>query len=158
MVGGTILVLPLLGIQTGYITTIIVSFVVGYISYYTALIYIVHLGKEKDIRQALLVHFSFDEKYLKIFSFCLWLGFLPFFWEYFRLICLQIQGLTGSTSSWISFGVFVGLTLLIIFVRIFHVGEETIAVGIITTLIYFIFLVWVQLTAPSGPKTVEPFG
>ena len=45
MIGGTILVLPLLGLKTGYITTIIVNLLVGYTSYYTANLYVVHLGK-----------------------------------------------------------------------------------------------------------------
>jgi hypothetical protein len=43
-------VLPLLGIKAGYVTTIIVSFIIGFISYYTASLYVIHLGKEKDIR------------------------------------------------------------------------------------------------------------
>ena len=87
-----------MGIQTGYITTIIVSFAVGYVSYYTANIYVLHLGKEKDIREAVSVHFNYDQKYVKLFSFFMWVGFVPFFLEYFRLMCLQIQGLAGSTT------------------------------------------------------------
>ena len=154
MVGGTILVLPLMGIQTGYITTILVCLVVGYISYYTSKIYVVHLGKEEDIREAVLIHFGGDGKYGKLFSFLMWIGFVPTLWEYFRLMCLQIQGLSGVDSGWLSFGVFVGLTVLIIVIRIYHIGEETIALGIVTTLVYFVFIAWAQITAPAGPKTV----
>ena len=98
MIGGTILVLPLLGLKTGFITTFIVSSLVGYISYYTANFYAVHLGKEKDIREAVLVHFNFQLKYVKLFSLLMWIGFVPFFLEYFRLMCLQVQGLLGIQS------------------------------------------------------------
>lgn len=150
--------LPLIGIKTGYITTIIVSLVVGYISYYTAKLYVIHLGKEKDIREAVLVHFNYDRKYVIFFSFLMWFSFIPCFLEYFRLMCIQIQGLTGCSSEWASNGTLIGLIILIITIRVYHIGEETIALGIVTTTTYFLFLVWAQITAPAGPKRVEPFG
>jgi len=158
MVGGTILVLPLLGIRTGYITTMIVSLIVGYISYFTAKIYIIHLGKEKDIREAVLVHFGEDMKYVKFFSFLMWISFCPVFVDYFRLICIQIQNLLGTDSQWVGIGVLLGLIMLIITVRIYHFGEETVALGVLSTFSYVIFLIWAQITAPSGPKRVEAFG
>lgn len=45
MIGGTILILPLLGLTTGYITSLIVCLIMGGISYYTAKLIVVHLGK-----------------------------------------------------------------------------------------------------------------
>ena len=50
MIGGTILVLPLIGVHTGYITVIWVSVLVGFISYYTARLIATHLGKGKNIQ------------------------------------------------------------------------------------------------------------
>jgi hypothetical protein len=49
MIGGTILVLPIIGISTGYLTAVIVSCVLGFITYYTANLNIVHLGKSKNM-------------------------------------------------------------------------------------------------------------
>jgi hypothetical protein len=43
-------------------------------------------------------------------------------------------------------------------VRVYHISEETIALGILTTIIYSFFILWTLITAPAGPKTVEPFG
>jgi hypothetical protein len=87
--------LPVIGIKSGYITTLIVSLIIGYINYYTAQLIVMHLGKEKDIRKAVLVHFDYDRKYVKIYSFFIWLSFLPCFCVNFKVICLQIEGLMG---------------------------------------------------------------
>lgn len=45
MIGGVILILPLIGLQAGYITSIIVASILGFISYYTGNIIIIHLGR-----------------------------------------------------------------------------------------------------------------
>jgi hypothetical protein len=60
----------------------------------------------------------------------------------------------GYHSDMIGPFVALGLIVIIILVRIFHVGEETLAYGIISIVGYLAFLVWAQVTAPSGPKTV----
>lgn len=96
MIGGGIILLPLMSMHSGYVTTIIICLVTGYICYYTAKLLVIHLGKEKDIRRAILVHFNYDKKYLKGYSFIIWLSFIPCFFSYFRVINLQIQGLLGG--------------------------------------------------------------
>lgn len=50
MIGGTILVLPIVGLSTGYASTLLVAIVIGFISYYTANIIVVHLGKAKNMQ------------------------------------------------------------------------------------------------------------
>jgi len=52
----------------------------------------------------------------------------------------------------------VALIAFILVARIYHFGEKTISYGAISTLCYFIFFVWAQITAPKGPKTIEAFG
>lgn len=44
MIGGTILVLPLLAIQTGYLLIPCISILYGSISYYTCYLIVLHLG------------------------------------------------------------------------------------------------------------------
>jgi amino acid permease len=44
MIGGFILLIPVLALQTGYISTLIIIFVTGTFSYYSSYLYISHVG------------------------------------------------------------------------------------------------------------------
>ena len=44
MIGGTCLVLPHMGLETGWLLSIIICAVVGFMIYYTAHLIIMHLG------------------------------------------------------------------------------------------------------------------
>lgn len=50
MIGGTILVLPLIGLQTGYIYIPLVSILYGAVACYTCQLMIQHLGQSLNIR------------------------------------------------------------------------------------------------------------
>ena len=50
MTGFNGLILPVMGLTSGYITSIWVNLLVGYISYYTASLIITHLGKSKNMK------------------------------------------------------------------------------------------------------------
>lgn len=148
MIGGTILVLPIMGIYTGYITTLIVCISLGYLTYYTSYLIILHLGKSQNISISVLAHFNKNQNYLTTYNLCIWLSFIPYFFIYFRLICLQIEGLLGYHSNLIGPIVAITLTITIILVRIYNCGEEIIGYGIISNVTYVIFLIWAQITAP----------
>lgn len=154
MIGGTCLVVPDLGLKTGWLMSIIVCIIIGWISYYTSYLIILHLGKGPQVKDCILSHFNNDYNYMRGYSFIIWFSYPPSLVIYFRIICLQIEGLLGHHSSAIAPAVAIGLIVLIIVIRIYHVGEETLAYGIISIIGYLVFLLWAQLTAPSGPKTV----
>jgi hypothetical protein len=158
MIGGTILVVPIIGIRTGYIMTFLVCAILGYISYYTSYLIILHLGKGKNVTEYILAHFNNDYKYLVLYCFIIWFSFVPIFFIYFRLICLQVEGLMGYHSFWIGPIAAAVLIGTIIIARIYHIGEETIAYGIISIVVYVGFVIWAQITAPKGPKTMEQVG
>lgn len=42
--------------------------------------------------------------------------------------------------------------------RFFHFGEKLLALGILSIIGYCSFLIWAQVTAPSGPKTIPAIG
>lgn len=44
MIGGFILLIPVLALQTGYISTLIIIFVSGAFSYYSSYLYVSHIG------------------------------------------------------------------------------------------------------------------
>jgi amino acid permease len=109
MVGGTILVLPIIGMSTGYLTTVLVSSILGFISYYTGNLVVVHLGKAKNMTESILNHFDQNYSYMTIYAFIIFCGQIPSLIIYFNLICPQLEGLIGY-QSWI--GIIVALVLL----------------------------------------------
>lgn len=46
----------------------------------------------------------------------------------------------------------------ILVVRIYHIGEEILAYGIISIVTYLLFLLWAFFTAPAGPHSVPVEG
>ena len=53
MLGGTILVLPLIGIEAGYISIPIISIYFGLLSGYTTYLIVTHMGSAKTINIAI---------------------------------------------------------------------------------------------------------
>ena len=90
MIGGTCLVLPLLGIAAGWVTVIYVDVLIGFISYYTARLIVTHLGQGRQIKDCVMSHFKNDYKYMRMYSFFMWFSFIPLLVIYFQIICLQI--------------------------------------------------------------------
>ena len=66
MIGGVILVLPLLALDAGTVSTFIVVFLSGIFSYYSCQLCVRHLGNCPDLDEAILHHFD-HSKFMKIF-------------------------------------------------------------------------------------------
>lgn len=157
MIGSTILILPLIGIETGYITTLIVCLSTGGVCYYTGNLIVVHLGKAKNIKESILHHFDQNYYYMMAYAFIIWCSEIPILAMYFNLICLQIEGLIGH-YDWISSVVFLGLFIGTIVVLYFDYGEETMGIGVLSIVAAIVFISWSHFTAPAGEKTVPAFG
>lgn len=157
MIGGTIPVMPLMGLEAGYMTSILTCTTMGLISYFTAYLIILHLGKGRNIKDCVMAHFNHDYRYMIGYSFFIWFSFVPIFMIYFRLVCLQIEGLMGYHVNWLGPAVAIGLIILIIIIRVSHIGEETLAFGAISFIFYFILLIWTHFSAPKGEKSVPMF-
>lgn len=61
MLGGVILILPVMAMHSGTVLSLIVILVTGSFSYYSCLLCIKHLGEHSDLDQAILNHFK-DKK------------------------------------------------------------------------------------------------
>lgn len=155
MIGGTILILPLLGMKTGYLMIALVCIFMGFLSGYTAYLIILHLGKSRNIKEAVLQHFKGDFKYTVIYNTFIGISFMPCLIAYFRLLCLQLEGLFAP-SPFIPIIVSVELIILIIILKKYHLGERLLAYGIISIIAYIVFITWAQITTPSGPNTIKP--
>jgi len=119
MIGGTVLILPILGMKAGYINIIVICLLMGIMSYYTGILIISHLGISKNIKYSILAHFSNNVVYLNIYNILIWLNFISTFIVYFQLIVMQISGLIGQ-QDWISYMAIISLISLIIIVRYYN--------------------------------------
>ena len=158
MVSSTLLVLPVMAMTAGYLTTAFLAILFGALTYYTARLLVVHIGEEKVPHMFILHHFDKDYRYLIFLNFIVWVGYIPIFIIFLKIIVINVEGILGYHSAWIAPIVALALIAAIIIVRIFIWGENTLASGIITIVIYLMFLTWAQFTAPSGPKKVPAFG
>ena len=66
MIGGLILILPVMALKAGWLLTLIVIVITGLISYYSCYLCIYHTGNQPDLDQAILNHF-WGKKWIKVF-------------------------------------------------------------------------------------------
>lgn len=95
------LILPVIGLVAGYVDSIIVIMVVGFCTYYTASLIVVHLGKSRSIQENILTHFNHDNIYYTAYSVIYWLSLIPIVALGVKTFCLLVQGLLGHYSVWI---------------------------------------------------------
>jgi len=84
-----------------------------------------------------------------------WLGYIPTFIIFIKIICLTTNAILGYESQWTGPIVAGSLVAIIIIIRMFYLGEKTLAYGIFSIVAYGAFLVWAQLRAPEGPKQLK---
>ena len=149
MIGGTILVLPLLSIKTGYLLIPVLALFYGTFSGYCAYLLALHLGSSRSLRAAILEHFGGRKKYSIIYSIALFVSNFAVVLMYFQLLIKQVEGFIHP-SKWIGIISFVFVIILTLLMRKFKVGHKLLSYGIISIVAYLIFLIWAQITAPSG--------
>ena len=86
MIGGTILVLPLMARDAGYILVPLINLLVASMSCYTLFITMSHLGECKNIRESILEHFNNAYYSIVTYNILLSLNLLGSLMVYFRLI------------------------------------------------------------------------
>ena len=152
------LILPVMGLNAGWLTSILVNLSVGFISYYTASLIITHLGRGKNMKESILSHFDGNYKYMIAYGIINWLSFLPIIFLNFSFICLQIQRMLGYASGWVGPLTALFFIFLIIFIRIKHYAEEAMALGVIGMIVYIVFMIYAWITAPAGTNSVPATG
>lgn len=158
MIGGTILVLPLLGIVVGYVSVIAITALLSVVSGYTAYLIVKHLGKASNINEAILDHFDGNHNYSVFYNIFISFTFWSSIFGYFHLLVLQIIGLFDVHDKMLPLGVFLLVFVITLGLKKYQIGEKLLAYGIVSIIGYVIFLIWAQITAPTGPRRVEPFG
>lgn len=158
MIGGTILVLPLLGVVVGYMSVILITILLTMVSGYTAYLIVKHLGNADNINTAILDHFQGNHNYSVFYNFFISITFWSSIFGYFHLLVLQIKGLFDIHSETLPLGVFVIVFFITLVLKKYQIGEKLLAYGIVSVIGYVVFLIWAQITSPSGDNKVPPFG
>jgi hypothetical protein len=158
MLGGSALFLPVAGLAAGWFTSLWTLFLVGFLLYYTAALIITHLGKAINMKYAVLAHFNNNYNYVSAYGIIIWISFIPFIVLQLQMICLEVEAMVGYKSNWITLGVFVLLVGCTIVGRVRHWAEEIMAVGVVGSIIFVVFMTWALITAPSGNNTVPVSG
>lgn len=57
MIGGLILILPVMALESGWLLTLIVLIITGFISYYSCYLCVLHTGDDPDLDVAIERHF-----------------------------------------------------------------------------------------------------
>ena len=157
MIGGLILVLPLLTLEGGVLMTPIIILVTGFFSYYSCYICVIHLGNHEDLDKAFFHHFN-QNRIIKIaYDIMVFIAILFGLIFFFDLIIQQWIGLLGNhlaiplTNTAILF-------ILVIILNYFHLGPKLLAYGLVSIVGYLVFLIWLLASAPSGNNSIPLFG
>lgn len=157
MIGGLILVLPILAKQGGVIMSGLVICVCGFFSFYSCYLCLIHLGNFSDLDKALVYHFNGSRIVQIFYDFLVFLNLLLILLLYFNLIVQQWEGLVPhSIANPIANGF--ALLFLIILLNFFHFGAQLLGYGIISIIGYCIFLIWMLASAPKGDNHIPMFG
>jgi hypothetical protein len=102
--------LPIIGLNTGYLMSCIASLFVGLTSYFTCNLVVVHLGTSKNMTECVVEHFDGRYGFMVVYAFVIWIGQIPLLILYYNLICIQLEGLFGESEL---ISIVVGCALLI---------------------------------------------
>jgi amino acid permease len=131
MIGGVILVLPLLALKTGTLIILPITIFTGFVSYYTCLLCIRHLRNFKNLDAAIYHHFGKKISYKIFYDIIIIVSMTTLLVLYFSLICEQWSGIIGE-SKVISIVNAVILFPIVYVMKKYDFGATLLAYGILS--------------------------
>ena len=157
MIGGLILVLPILSMEGGLITSALIIFITGFFSFYSCYLCVLHLGEHSDLDKALVAHFNGSKVVKIIYDILVFISMTVLLILYFNLIVQQWEGLLPyNLANPICNAV--ALVALTITLNFFHLGAKLLGYGLVSIVGYCIFLIWMLVSAPAGDNSIPLFG
>jgi len=89
MLGGVILILPVMAMQSGTVLSLLVILLTGFFSYYSCLLCLKHLGNHSDLDKAILEHFNNNKCVSITYDILVGVNLLFLLMLYFNLIVTQ---------------------------------------------------------------------
>ena len=147
MIGGLILILPVMAISSGYLLGMLIIGTTGFFSYFSCRLCIAHIDNEPDLDYAILHHFNNNTKIKGFYDLCVWSSLVLLGFLYFELITLQWHGLLGDDTSKFLNALFNGglLFAIVFLMKYYEFGASLMAYGIISIIAYILFLTWAVL-------------
>lgn len=93
MIGGIILVMPIIALHTGYLLIAPISLILGFFSYFSCLLCLRHLKHFQDLDEAILYHFK-KRGYKIFYDITIVISMSVLLILYFDLICQQWSSMT----------------------------------------------------------------
>lgn len=93
MIGGLILILPVMALESGWLLTLIVLIITGSISYYSSFLCVLHTGDDPDMDVAMEKHFWNSRKVRIFYELCIFSNLILLSILYYELIVIQWIGL-----------------------------------------------------------------
>lgn len=153
MIGGIILVMPILALKTGTLLIAPITLIFGFFSYFSCELCLRHLRNYEDLDEAVLRHFNNKRRYKIIYDSIIIISLSVLLILYFGLICDMWVGMTEE-SPLIPILNALALFPIVYVMKKFHFGASLLAYGILSIIGYCIFLTWMWASAPKGEKTV----
>jgi hypothetical protein len=151
MVGSTVLILPVLALQAGYISTIFSIIITGISCAFSSWIYIQHLGEEPDIGHAMKKHFKRSFLARMVYDFSAWLFIVLALIEFFQLIVSQWECVIelSSFGDYHTINIIANgcvILFLVLLLKYWEYGATTMVYGIVSIGIYLAYLLGVIIT------------
>jgi len=160
MIGGTILVLPLLALKTGWLLITPITLISGFFSYFSCLLCLRHLRNYKSLDVAIFHHFGKKKAYKIFYDVIIVISISALLILYFSLICEQWEGITAKSKAIPIVNAF-ALFPLVYLMKKFDFGTTLLAYGILSvigkknlTKGYVIFLIWMFFDTTPGENKV----
>lgn len=144
MIGGIILVMPILALKVGYLMIAPVVLVSGFFSYFSCLLCVRHLRDYKDLDEAMLKHFDNRRGFKIFYDVCIAVSIIVVLILYFDLICIQWVGLTAD-SKLVPIINAITLFPVVYIMKKYHFGASLLAYGIISAIGYCCFLLYMWI-------------
>lgn len=147
--------MPITALKSGYVMIAPIVIFSAICSYYSCLLCIRHLRNYKDLDEAVLKHFGNKRIYKVLYDLCIAVSLIVLLILYFDLICKQWEGIT-TDSKLIPLLNAIFLFPLIYVMKKYHFGATLMAYGIISTIGYCVFILYMWIIAPEGENKLKP--
>lgn len=131
MIGGIILVMPLLALKSGWLLIAPITIISGFFSYFTCLLCLRHLRDYKNLDVAIYQHFGKKKSYKVFYDIIIIISMSVLLILYFSLICDQWAGMIGDSKS-IPILNALALFPIVYIMKKFDLGASLLAYGILS--------------------------
>jgi hypothetical protein len=157
LVSGSLLVLPIQSLNAGWLTTVVLSLMIGIIECYTSYLIILHGKEHISVYHSVMAHFGGSKTMGGLYNLAVVVSLVWTCVAEFSFLIEQIEGFIPE-QTWVGVVVFLGLVLACWAENYLHMSEKIMGMGIFTIFSLCAFIIWAIVTTHSGPKKLPIVG